>query len=159
MTKSEYKVVYRHQVCSFHPTNDMPFEQISDFVEGKVLFIENGEYNPISWYKPVVVKKSDLMFVCDERYTNCDNCDVQIDCEEQHIFCIYRDDEEMTICEACNHDLKAEFQEDGYECDDWELLVLRKCHLLTFPKKTKKLDIQRTKLTCFFLWFMERKKQ
>ena len=22
--------------------------------------------------------------------------------------------------EACNHDLKAEFQEDGYECDDWE---------------------------------------
>ena len=121
MTKSEYKVVYRHQVCSFHPTNDMPFEQISDFVEGKVLFIENGEYNPISWYKPVVVKKSDLMFVCDERYTNCDNCDVQIDCEEQHIFCIYRDDEEMTICEACNHDLKAEFQEDGYECDDWGL--------------------------------------
>ena len=64
MTKSEYKVVYRHQICSFHPTNDMPFEQISDFVEGKVLFIENGEYNPTSWYKPVVVKKSDLMFVC-----------------------------------------------------------------------------------------------
>jgi hypothetical protein len=126
MTKSEYKVVYMHRECPFLPTNDMPFEQISDFVEGKVLCIEEGEYNPTSWYKPLVVKKSDLLFVCDEKYASCDNCDVQIDCEEEHIFCIYRGeqsnpDEEMTICESCHHDLKLEFKEDGYECDDWEL--------------------------------------
>ena len=73
-----------------------------------------------------MVSKSDLLFVCDERYTNCDNCDVQIDCEEEHIFCIYRGeqsnpDEEMTLCDSCNHDLKPEFQNDGFQCDDWEL--------------------------------------
>ena len=63
---------------------------------------------------------------CDETYTSCDNCEVEIDCDEQHIFCIYKGeqsnpDEEMTLCESCNHDLKSEFQNDGFRCDDWEL--------------------------------------
>ena len=67
-----------------------------------------------------------IMTINDDRYTICDNCDVKIDCEEQHIFCIYKGeqsnpDEEMTICELCNHDLKLEFQSDGFHCDDWEL--------------------------------------
>ena len=47
-----------------------------------------------------------MLFVCDEKYTNCDNYDVQIDCGEEHIFCIYKGeqsnpDEETTLCEAC----------------------------------------------------------
>ena len=126
MTKSEYKVLYRYQTCPFVPTKDVPFEEMPDVVEGKVLFVEEGEYNPSGWYKPLVVKKSDLLFVCDERYTSCDHCEVEIDCDEQHIFCIYRGeqsnpDEEMTLCESCNHDLKPEFQNDGFQCDDWEL--------------------------------------
>ena len=76
-------------------------------MEHKVFFVEEGEYNPSGWYKPIVMEKSDLLFVCDERYTSCDNCEVEIDCDEQHIFCIYNGDpsnpdEEMTICDSCN---------------------------------------------------------
>ena len=120
--KNSFQIIFKHEKCNFFPNEDVSFEKQPDRISGKVLYVEQGEYNPISWYKPIVVKKSELLCATfDEKYTNCDNCDVQIDCEEQHIFCIYRDDEEMTICEACNHDLKAEFQEDGYECDDWEL--------------------------------------
>ena len=126
MTKSEYKVLYRYQTCPFVPTKDVPFEEMPDVVEGTVLFVEEGEYNPSGWYKPLVVKKSDLLSVCDERYTSCDHCEVEIDCDEQHIFCIYRGEqsnpnEEMTLCESCHHDLKSEFQNDGFQCDDWEL--------------------------------------
>ena len=76
MTKSEYKVLYRYETCPFVPTKDVPFEEMPDVVEGAVLFVEEGEYNPSGWYKPLVVKKSDLLFVCDERYTSCDNCEV-----------------------------------------------------------------------------------
>lgn len=102
MTKSEYKALYRYQTCPFVPTKDVPFEEMPDVVEGA------------------------LLFVCDERYTSCDHCEVEIDCDEQHIFCIYRGeqsnpDEEMTLCESCHHDLKSEFQNDGFQCDDWEL--------------------------------------
>ena len=71
MTKSEYKVLYRYQECPFVPTKDVPFEEMPDVVEGTVLFVEEGEYNPSGWYKPLVVKKSDLLFVCDERYKRC----------------------------------------------------------------------------------------
>ena len=126
MAESAYRVIYRCQECSFVPTEDVPFHEMHDLVEGKVLYIEDSEYNPISWYKPIVVKKSDLLFVHDDKYTNCDNCDVQIDCEEEHIFCIYKGeqsnpDEEMTLCEVRHHDLKSEFESDGFQCDDWEL--------------------------------------
>ena len=57
MTKSEYKVLYRYQTCPFVPTKDVPFEEMPDVVEGTVLFVEEGEYNPSGWYKPLVVKK------------------------------------------------------------------------------------------------------
>ena len=60
MTKSEYKVLYRYQTCPFVPTKDVPFEEMPDVVEGAVLFVEEGEYNPSGWYKPIVVKKSAL---------------------------------------------------------------------------------------------------
>ena len=36
MTKSEYKVLYRHRTCPFVPTKDVPFEEMPDVVEGTV---------------------------------------------------------------------------------------------------------------------------
>ena len=61
----------------------------------------------------------------DDRYTTCGNCDEKVDCDKQHIFCLYSGNEsnptsEITICEPCNADLKEEFQQDGFKCDDWE---------------------------------------
>ena len=61
----------------------------------------------------------------DDRYITCGNCDEKVDCDKQHIFCLYSGNEsnptsEITICETCNADLKEEFQQDGFKCDDWE---------------------------------------
>ena len=27
---------------------------------------------------------------------------------------------EITICQLCNDDLREEFEEEGYNCDDWD---------------------------------------
>lgn len=43
MAEGEYRVLYRHQERLFLPTHDVPFVEISDDVEGKVLCIEEGE--------------------------------------------------------------------------------------------------------------------
>ena len=64
MTKSEYKVVYMHQVCPFLPTHDVPFAEMSDFVEGNVLCIEIGEYNPTNWYKPLAARRQAACVHC-----------------------------------------------------------------------------------------------
>ena len=61
----------------------------------------------------------------EERYVTCNNCDERIDCWNCNIYCLYKGDQksptdEITICQFCNDDLKEEFEEDGYNCDDWD---------------------------------------
>ena len=60
-----------------------------------------------------------------ERYVTCNNCDERIDCWSCNIYCLYKGDQkspsdEITICQFCNDDLKEEFEEEGYKCDDWD---------------------------------------
>ena len=61
----------------------------------------------------------------EERYVTCNNCDERIDCWNCNIYCLYKGEqkspsEEITICQFCNDDLKEEFEEEGYKCDDWD---------------------------------------
>jgi hypothetical protein len=62
----------------------------------------------------------------DDKFVICNNCNIKIDCDNRHIFCLYlgnqsNPEEELIICEDCNFDLKSNFQEKGYNCDDWDL--------------------------------------
>jgi hypothetical protein len=61
----------------------------------------------------------------EDRYVDCDNCDVRIDCWNNNIYCLYKGDqkcrkEEITVCQNCNDELIEEFKEEGYNCDDWD---------------------------------------
>ena len=61
----------------------------------------------------------------NDRYVLCNNCSYEIDCWNCNIYCLYKGkyktpSEEITICQFCNDDLREEFEEDGYKCDDWE---------------------------------------
>tara|TARA_B100000900_G_scaffold416164_1_gene449641 strand:- start:3483 stop:4217 length:735 start_codon:yes stop_codon:yes gene_type:complete len=60
-----------------------------------------------------------------ERYVVCDNCDETIDCWNSNIYCLYKGEqknsnEEMTICVNCYEDLREQFKQEGYNCDDWD---------------------------------------
>lgn len=60
-----------------------------------------------------------------DRYTICDNCDESVDCWNRNIYCLFKGDfkaprDEITICQFCNDDLREEFEEEGYNCDDWD---------------------------------------
>ena len=59
--KNSFQIIFKHEKCNFFPHEDVSFEKQPDSISGKVLYVEQGEYNPISWYKPIVVKKSDLL--------------------------------------------------------------------------------------------------
>lgn len=59
--KNSFQIIFKDEKCKFFPNEDVSFEKQPDRISGKVLYVEQGEYNPISWYKPIVVKKSDLL--------------------------------------------------------------------------------------------------
>ena len=61
----------------------------------------------------------------EDRYIICNNCNESIDCWNCNIYCLFKGDskqpkDEMTICQLCNDDLREEFEEEGYNCDDWD---------------------------------------
>jgi hypothetical protein len=61
----------------------------------------------------------------EERYVVCDNCEESVDCWNSNIYCLYKGEqknpsEEMTICLTCYEDLKEQFKQEGYNCDDWD---------------------------------------
>ena len=42
-----------------------------------------------------------------------------------YIYCLFKGDSkdprnEITICQLCNDDLREEFEEEEYNCDDWD---------------------------------------
>jgi hypothetical protein len=60
----------------------------------------------------------------EDRYVTCINCNENIDCWNCNIYCLFKGDSkdpkhEITICQLCNDDLREEFEEEGYKCDDW----------------------------------------
>ena len=57
-----------------------------------------------------------------DRYVICDNCNESIDCWNSNIYCLFKENpkDEITICQLCNDDLREEFEEEGYDCDDWD---------------------------------------
>tara|TARA_R100001591_G_C4230271_1_gene151672 strand:+ start:107 stop:526 length:420 start_codon:yes stop_codon:yes gene_type:complete len=56
-----------------------------------------------------------------ESNVECGNCGENINCLKDNIFCLNKGFgiDELTICRYCNDDLKDEFKEEGYRCDDW----------------------------------------
>ena len=61
----------------------------------------------------------------EKRHVICDNCNESIDCWNCNIYCLFKGDSkqpkhEITICQLCNDDLREEFEEEGYNCDDWD---------------------------------------
>ena len=38
-----------------------PLKELPEVIEGKVLFINQGEYNIQSWFKPLTINKRDIV--------------------------------------------------------------------------------------------------
>ena len=77
--------------------------------------------NSTNFIKPDYRKNTDE----NDRYVLCNNCSYETDCWNNNIYCLYKTTNincirELIICQYCNDDLREEFEEDGYTCDDWE---------------------------------------
>ena len=55
----------------------------------------------------------------DEYIVVCDNCNDEINCIKNNIYCLSKKEMEMTICQYCFDDLWREMRFDGWECDDF----------------------------------------
>ena len=54
-----YYIIYNGYECKFIPKNPEEKNR-KDEILGEVLYIENGAYNPSSWYREVAIKKEDI---------------------------------------------------------------------------------------------------
>ncbi len=54
---NKYYVNYRGYECKFIPLIKKDMKDLPNLVKGKVLFIDNGEYNPLGWYKELMIDK------------------------------------------------------------------------------------------------------
>ena len=43
---SEFKIMYKNKLCDFIPIKQCSLKKMPDTVQGKVLYIGDGEYNP-----------------------------------------------------------------------------------------------------------------
>tara|TARA_R110000751_G_scaffold222144_1_gene324464 strand:- start:814 stop:1254 length:441 start_codon:yes stop_codon:yes gene_type:complete len=59
--------------------------------------------------------------VGNPKFIKCKNCDEEVDCDEDGIFCLnYGEHIEINLCQDCFDDKKDKFKKDGWECDDFE---------------------------------------
>ena len=55
----------------------------------------------------------------EEYIVVCENCDEQINCIKENIYCLSKDKMYITICRCCFDDCWREMRFDGWECDDF----------------------------------------
>ena len=63
VSNSEFKIMYKNVLCNFIPNNNYSLKEIPNTIEGKVIFIGEGEYNPIGWYRDITVNKEDIIYI------------------------------------------------------------------------------------------------
>tara|TARA_B100000886_G_C20393262_1_gene479240 strand:+ start:1137 stop:1334 length:198 start_codon:yes stop_codon:yes gene_type:complete len=59
--KITFNTIYNSTKCVFVPRVQKPLKELPDVIEGKVLFINQGEYNVQSWFKPLTINKRDIV--------------------------------------------------------------------------------------------------
>lgn len=59
--KFTFNTIYKSTKCVFVPIVQKPLEELPDVIEGKVLFINQGEYNVESWFKPLTINKREIV--------------------------------------------------------------------------------------------------
>ena len=59
--KITFNTIYNSTKCVFVPIVQKPLKELPDVIEGKVLFINQGEYNVESWFKPLTINKRDIV--------------------------------------------------------------------------------------------------
>jgi hypothetical protein len=55
----------------------------------------------------------------EEYIVVCDNCNDEINCMKENIYCLSKNKMDMAICVYCFDDCWREFKFDGWECDDF----------------------------------------
>ena len=62
----------------------------------------------------------------EDRFVNCDNCEISVDCHKNSIHIVYKGEpenltDEKTLCTMCFHEQEDVLIEQGYNCDDWSI--------------------------------------
>ena len=72
VNKSELKIMYKNKLCEFIPIKQCSLQNMPDTVQGKVLYIGDGEYNPAGWYQNITVDKVDIIYLpnCNLTFEN-----------------------------------------------------------------------------------------
>ena len=60
-SKQKYKIIYNEVECVFIPDMETTFDKLPDMVQGRVLYVDQGEYNPSSWFKSITVMKQNIL--------------------------------------------------------------------------------------------------
>ena len=60
--KSEFRIMYNNTLCEFIPSPNCSLDEIPDTVKGKVVYVNIGEYNPLGWFRDVIVNKEDIIY-------------------------------------------------------------------------------------------------
>jgi hypothetical protein len=55
--------MYKNKLCDFIPIEQYSLKRMPDTVQGKVLYIGDGEYNPEGWYQYITVDKVDIIYI------------------------------------------------------------------------------------------------
>uniref|UniRef100_A0A6C0IB05 Uncharacterized protein n=1 Tax=viral metagenome TaxID=1070528 RepID=A0A6C0IB05_9ZZZZ len=55
----------------------------------------------------------------EEYIVVCDNCNDEINCMKENIYCLSKNKMDMAICVYCFDDCWRELKFDGWECDDF----------------------------------------
>lgn len=59
--KITFKTIYKSSNCTFVPNIQKPLKDLPDLIDGKVLYVNKGEYNIQSWFKPLTINKKDIL--------------------------------------------------------------------------------------------------
>jgi len=57
----KYKIRYQNIICDFIPDIQKKYEYLPENINGNVIYIYNGEYNPNSWKKKILIKKLEII--------------------------------------------------------------------------------------------------
>ena len=57
----KYKINFNNIICEFIPDIQKEFEYLPEVLNGYVIYILKGEYNPISWKKKITINKKDII--------------------------------------------------------------------------------------------------
>ena len=56
-----FQIIYKDTRCTFIPNKQVKYNMLPDVIDGHVVYLAEGEYNPSSWLKPYTIKKSSIL--------------------------------------------------------------------------------------------------